>query len=146
MSGRNLMIVLLVVLAIFGGALWWFQTRAFYQEYTTDMIQIAGNDVPVTAFQGIDATTSPIKLRACMMIEPSELVETPSAPDATPLVAPSWFECFNAKTLARALEAGQAKAFLAASGEFDGTERIIAVYPDGRAFMWRQLNEEFANQ
>ena len=146
MSGRTLMAGLLVTLAIFGVALWWFQTRAFYTEFTTDTITVAGAEIPVTGFQGIDANTSPIKLRACMTVNPEDFTNAPPAPNAVPLVAQSWFDCFNAKMLSRALDAGEAEAFLAASEEFDGTERIIAVYPDGRAFMWRQLTDEFASQ
>ena len=146
MKGRTLVIVSLACLAGFAVALWWFQTRAFYEEYSTSTIRIGNADVPVTNFRGIDSNSSPIKLRACMNVAPSEFVEADLAQNPVPLVAPSWFECFDAKTLSRALEAEEAKAFLAASEEFHGTERIVAVFPDGRAFMWRQLTKEFADQ
>lgn len=146
MKGRTLMTALLVVLAVFGVALWWFQTRAFYTEFTTDTISVGGVDIAVTDFQGADASTSPIKLRACMTVDPSDFAQATPSPNAVPLVAQSWFECFDAKALTKALEAGEAKAYLAALEEFDGTERVIAVFPDGRAYMWRQLTAEFANQ
>ncbi|MEM7057646.1 MAG: DUF6446 family protein [Pseudomonadota bacterium] len=146
MNGRVLMAASLAVLAVFGIALWWFQTRAFYEEFAVDAIRVGDVEVPVTDFQGIDAKTSPIKLRACMKVAPEDFDNAEPAPNATPLVAQSWFNCFNAKALSRALEAADAKAYLAAADEFDGTLRIIAVYPDGRAYMWRQLTEEFANQ
>jgi len=136
----------LLALAVFGIVLWWFQTRAFYEAFSTDTIAVGGVDVAVNAFHGIDASTSPIKLRACMTVDPSDFSNAEPASNAVPLVAQSWFDCFDAKALTKALEAGEAKAYLAASEEFDGTERIIAVYPDGRAYMWRQLTEEFANQ
>ena len=35
-------------------------------------------------------------------------------------------------------------AYLAATGEFHGAERMIAVFDDGRAYMWRQLSPEFS--
>lgn len=146
MNGRTLMGVSLAVLAVFGVALWWFQTRAFYEDFTTDLITVGGTEIAVANFRGIDAKTSPIKLRACMEVSPDDLSGAEPAANAVPLVAQSWFDCFDAKALTKALQAGEAKAYLAASEEFDGTERIIAVYPDGRAFMWRQLTEEFANQ
>ncbi|MEO1494754.1 MAG: DUF6446 family protein [Pseudomonadota bacterium] len=145
MKGRTFLIGFVAVLAVFTGVLWWTQTRAFYTEVTgLTSVTVASSDVAVTGYRGIDATSSPIKLRACFGIDPADLSKATQAENPTPLIAPSWFDCFDAGALTRALEAGEATAYLAAKEEHDGVDRLIAVYSDGRAFMWRQLNEKYA--
>ncbi|HEU0222012.1 MAG TPA: DUF6446 family protein, partial [Paracoccaceae bacterium] len=71
------------------------------------------------------------------------LAAAPRAEDATPLSAPSWFGCFDHAQLTRDLAAGRAVAYRAGTDVPKDFERIIAVYPDGRAYMWRQLQKEF---
>lgn len=145
MSGRTLLIGAACFLAVFAAILWYTQLYAFYEELPeASEITVAGRTIPVQDFSGIDASTSPIKLRTCMTLDPQLLDGLPPAEDPDPLVAPNWFECFDARTIGKALEAGAAKAYLAASDEFHGTVRMIAVFDDGRAFMWRQLSPEFA--
>lgn len=142
MSGRTFILGLLAFTAVFGVALWYFQTRAWYSEIDADTVLIAGTAYPVTDYRGIDAPTSPLKRRACFRLEAA--IDAPPAPDPTPLVAPGWFDCFDAGALARALEAGEARAFVAERNEPQGIDRIVAVYPDGRAYEWRQLNQLYA--
>jgi hypothetical protein len=140
MRGRAMLLGMGVALAIFAAALWWFQTRAFYEQMApVGTVEVAGRTVPVSDFSGIDAASSPIKLRACFRVAPGALADAPTAEAPVPLVAPSWFDCFDAGELTAALGTGEARAVLAATGEFAGTERLIAVHPDGRAYMWRQL-------
>lgn len=139
MPGRTLMICLLGFTALFGAVLWYFQTYAFYAEIGADTVTIAGREYPVSDYRGIDAVTSPLKRRACFQLPATP--EAPVAADPTPLVAPDWFDCFDAETLHKALEAGEATAYVAAPEEFDGVDRIVARYPDGRAFEWRQISD-----
>jgi Family of unknown function (DUF6446) len=142
MTGRTLLVGMGVALVAFAAALWWFQTRAFYEELAgVETVEVAGRAVPVREFRGIDAPSSPIKLRACFRVEPGAFAEAPTAEAPVPLVAPGWFDCFDAGALTAALETGEARGVVAARGEFADTERLVAVYPDGRAFMWRQLTE-----
>jgi hypothetical protein len=142
-KGRAVLVGMGLALVVFAAALWWFQTRAWYEEVTgVETATVAGREVPVTGWRGIDAVSSPIKLRACFRIDPGALADAPMAEAPTPLTAPGWFDCFDAGALTEALAAGEARAVLAATGEFEGTERVIAVYPDGRAYMWRQLTPE----
>ena len=61
---------------------------------------------------------------------------------AEPLVAPSWFECFNAMAIGEALESGEALAFLGAKNIEHGVDRVVAVFGDGRGYVWHQVNEE----
>lgn len=145
MKGRHLLIGAGLFMAVFMVALWYMQFYAFYFELPeAPSVTVADRTVPVQDFSGIDADTSPIKLRTCMTLDPQLLDGLPPAEDPDPLVAPSWFECFDARSIGTALEAGTAKAYLAASDEFHGTVRMVAVFDDGRAFMWRQLSPEFA--
>ena len=40
------------------------------------------------------------------------------------------------------LESGAAVAYLGQPNVHPGVDRVIAVYPDGRAFAWHQMNDE----
>ena len=142
-TGRAVLTGLGLALVVFAAVLWWFQTRAWYEEVTgVEAVIVDGREVPVTGWRGIDAASSPIKLRACFRVDPEALADAPAAEAPTPLIAPDWFDCFDAGALTEALETGEARAVRAAAEEFEATERLIAVYPDGRAFMWRQLTPE----
>ncbi|MEM6973574.1 MAG: DUF6446 family protein [Pseudomonadota bacterium] len=144
MRGKPLMIGLLGFTAVFAVGLWYAQFHAFYDEIEADAVSVAGTDYAVEGFEGIDATTSPLKLRACFTMP--EAPDTAPYGDAEPLVAPDWFECFDARALTEDLAAGRATAYLAEQGDGHGVDRIVLRYPDGRAFMWRQLQPEFRDQ
>ena len=141
MSGRALVITLVAFTVIFGAVLWYFQTYAFYAELGAETVTIAGRDYAVSDYRGIDAMTSPLKLRSCFYLP--AVPDAPVAENPTPLVAPGWFDCFDARTIAEALEAGDAIAYLAQPDEFDGVDRLVARYADGRAFEWRQFNDKY---
>ena len=138
MSGRVFSIGLILFCVLFGVALWWFQTRGFYEETARSEVVVAGAVIPVDAYQGIDADTSPLKLRSCFTAAP---IDGPAPERPDPLIAPGWFDCFDAKTISDDLKAGAARAILAESNVPYGFDRIIAQYPDGRAFQWRQINK-----
>ena len=139
MSGRTLMIALIGFCAIFAAALWYFQTRGWYEsvENLTE-ITIDGQTVAVSGYQGLDAASSPLKLRGCFTMKP---VAAPIAERPDPLIAPGWFDCFDAEVIANDISTGVALPLLADSNEPFGFDRIVAYYPDGRAFQWRQINK-----
>ncbi len=146
MNGKLLAGGLIGFALLFGAVLWWFQVYAYYGETEADSVTVQGREVAVSDWRGIDATTSPNKLRACFTVEPAAFVDVPRAPDPDPLLAPGWFDCFDARAIAADLEAGRATAYLAEDEtEADAADyeilRMIAVYPDGRAFMWRHYRE-----
>ena len=94
-------------------------------------------------FSAIDADSSPIRYRACFTTPVSygSLTDNYVIYDkAEPLVAPSWFNCFDAKEIGAALETGEAVAFLGTENVSYGIDRIVAVMPDGRGFVWHQIN------
>jgi hypothetical protein len=136
-----------------GIAVWWLQLFAFYEPasftpgaeirltpITGDMPEV----IVAENVQGIDATSSPLRFRACFTtpLTLATLTETYRIYDApVPLVAPGWFDCFDAQAIGAALERGEAVAFLSEPGIAPGVDRVVAVFPDGRAYAWHQLND-----
>lgn len=141
MSGRIVVIGLLAFTLLFGVALVWFQFFAFYERQEgVATVEIGGQPVPVSGYEGIDAMSSPLKLRGCFRIDPAALAGLEAVGDATPLTPPFWFDCFDVAALTGDLEAGRAKAYRIGVNEPAGFDRMLAVYPDGRGYLWRQLN------
>ena len=147
-------IVLIAALAGIGG--YWLQEYAYYQPVAftpgaeivlTPLTFATPEPIPVKDVQGIDATSSPLRFRACFTSEVTlaTLTETYTVYDKpTPLNGPSWFTCFDAGAITEALASGQAVAFLGQANVLPNTEnveidRVVAVFPDGRAFAWNQL-------
>ncbi len=145
---------IVTVAAVVGAAVYYLQVYAFYTPVTFTpgseirLTPIAGalpevivaNDVT-----GIDAESSPLRFRACFTTPLSQgmLTETYKVYDkAEPLIAPGWFDCFDATRIGEALEGGEAIAFLSEANIHPGVDRVVAVFPDGRAYAWNQLNAD----
>jgi hypothetical protein len=97
----------------------------------------------IAGFEGIDSESSPIRYRACFTTPMSNAMMTETFQTYTraePLVAPDWFACFDARALGADLESGAATAYLGEANIHYGIDRVIAVYDDGRAFAWHQIN------
>lgn len=154
-AGRILAGAIVLSAAVAGVFLWYTAERAFYEPVAFTPEQeirlvsvVSGQPEPilVDAIEGIDATSSPIKFRACFSTPHSlaMLTETYVIHDnAEPLIAPSNFPCFDAEVIGKALEAGEAVAFLSEPEIHKGVDRVVAVFPDGRAFAWQQLNDDY---
>jgi hypothetical protein len=135
-NGKWVVTCLVGFVLVFGMGFWWFQEHAFYDETYSDVVTIEGWEYPVTQWKGITSDSSPLKMRACFVIKvPFEAEETNGA---TPLVAPGWFRCFDAKFLTEQLDREYAKAYIAQRDDPKGFDRIIAILPGGRSYMWRQ--------
>jgi hypothetical protein len=147
-------IVLTALVAGIGG--YWLQEYAFYAPVAfqtgaeivlTPLSSPNPVAIPVSDVQGIDATSSPLRFRACFtsQISLATLTEGYTVYDKpTPLNAPSWFTCFDAGKITQALDSGEAVAFLGQANVVPNTsdaqvDRVIAVFPDGQAFAWNQL-------
>lgn len=152
MSGKILGGFIVLISLISGIAIYWLQVYAFYEPVTfTPGAEIRlvplDRDEPevivVENIEGIDATSSPMRFRACfttplsqaMLTETYRVYENP-----VPLVGPGWFDCFDAEVIGRALERGEAIAFLSEKEIARGVDRVVAVFGDGRAYAWHQLN------
>ncbi|MCV6595999.1 MAG: DUF6446 family protein [Mangrovicoccus sp.] len=149
MNGKIVSLAILGAAALAGAGLYYLQVFHFYQRLDPGEVAInmVGQDapLPVARLEAIDATSSPIRFRACFTLDATfdfEGLQPYGA--AEPLNAPFWFDCFDAAEIGAAVEAGQAQAFLAQAEIAHGVDRVVAVFADGRGYAWHQLNPEFA--
>jgi hypothetical protein len=146
-------VVFIVLTALIGGvALWYTAERAFYEPVVFTpgaeirLVPLVGDQpepILVGTIEGTDAASSPIKFRACFTTPMSlaMLTETyRSYAGAEPRIAPTSFDCFDAEAIGKALESGEAVAFLSEPEIHKGVDRVVAVFPDGRAYAWHQPN------
>jgi hypothetical protein len=143
-------IVISAVLA--GAAIYYLQVYGYYEEIPANasaaevrMTTIEGIAEPILieGFEGIDADSSPIRFRACFRTPQSTAMLTETYrvyDDASPLIAPGWFSCFDAEAIGTALEEGRAVAYLGEENISYGIDRVVAIMDDGRAFAWNQIN------
>lgn len=144
---------MIVLAAAFGGAfLWYTAERAFYDPVAFKpgaeirLVPLTSGQpeaIVVSGIEGIDADSSPIKFRACFTtpLSLAMLTETYRVYEgAEPLVAPRGFDCFDAAAIGKALETGEALAFLSEPEIHPGVDRVVAVFGDGRAYAWQQLS------
>ncbi|MCV2868142.1 DUF6446 family protein [Defluviimonas sp. WL0002] len=153
MNGKIIGGFLVLTAAVAGAAMYYLQVYAFYRPVEVSspaaairLMSLGGvQEAMLTSdFEGIDADSSPLRFRGCFVtpMTLAMLSETfESYEDPTPLVAPSWFDCFDADRIGADLESGAALAFLSEKNIHPGVDRVVAVYPDGRAYTWHQLNE-----
>ncbi len=100
------------------------------------LVNIATGEPEVIRVEGLESTgaaSAPAGYHACFTPEMSfpALSETfLHYQTPTPGRAPDSFGCFDAGAIGDALETGE--------------DRVVAVFPDGRAFAWTQLNETYA--
>lgn len=152
MSGKIIGGGIVILALIAGMAIYYLQVYHYYDEVDASAEQVTltlleGPSEPILAdnIEAIDASSSPIRYRACFTTPMSlaMLTETYEPYEAAePLVAPHWFDCFDAMEVGKALEEGEALAFLSAKNIADGVDRVVAVHEDGRGFVWHQVNEE----
>ena len=157
MSGRFVVIGLIAVALLIGALMWWALTRAYFREVAgVETVEIGAYALAVADYRGIDADASPLNMRGCFAFDPGDF--RPAADAArplteafaaaglrpTPLIAPGWFDCFDARRIDAAIEAGEAAALVAVRNEVDGFDRLVALWPDGRGVTWRQLNEVYS--
>ncbi len=161
MNGKIVGGFLVITAAVAGLAIYYLQEYAFYTEATFQQgaeieLTLLESGMPepilVDALKGIDADSSPLRFRACFHTPLSQglLTETyQTYQGATPLIGPTWFDCFNADKIGEALAKGEAIAFLSKANitnadltKPDATsfDRVVAVFPDGSAFAWHQIH------
>lgn len=150
MNGKIFVSGLLIIAAIVGISIYYLQVYGFYDDIdpqsglgdlivTTDQGQ--SRALVASDFQGIDSTSSPLRYRSCFKLSADQAVDLVPFDAPTPLIGPKWFKCFSAGDLDADLSNGAAQAYLAQKDIAPGIDRVIAIYPDGTAFAWHQLNE-----
>lgn len=151
MAGKWIAGMIVALAALAGGGLYYLQVYHFYEEVAAEAAPIAltalysgqPEAIPADAIQAIDATSSPIRYRACFTtpLSLALLTETYALYDrAEPLNAPDWFDCFDAAALGAALEEDRALAFLGQANITYGIDRVVAVDEAGRGYVWHQIN------
>lgn len=151
MIAKIWIIFIMLTALIAGVALYYLQVYAYYEEVpveaaVVDFVSLTSGEAESVAFdnfRAIDSDSSPLRYRACYDVPASLAMLTETyqiADDATPRVAPGWFDCFDAARIGADLEAGVAIGFLGQRDVKYGIDRIVAVYPDGRAYAWHQIN------
>ena len=96
----------------------------------------------VTDLRAIDADSSPIRWRACFRLSAPLPAGITPFDKPEPSFAPGWFDCFQADQIGADLESGAATAYLSQPEIHPDVDRVIAVYPDGRAYGWHQINDK----
>lgn len=158
MNGKVVGGFLVLTGLVAGVAMYWLQVYAFYDE----AVFKPGDEIELTSVEsgqpeaiiaegvtGIDSDSSPIRFRACFRttLTLAMLTETYKIyPKPEPLLAPSWFDCFDAAAIGAALESGEAVAFMGQENIHPGVDRVVAVFADGRAYAWQQLNGAEGNE
>lgn len=151
MIGKLLTGFIILSAMIAGAFMYYLQVYAYYEPVNAQADSVvmttytgAEQKIITSGFEGIDAESSPIRYRACFSTPHSlpMLTETfQDYPEAEPLTAPAWFDCFDAAGIAEDLQAGRALAFLGVKNIAYGVDRVVVVREDGRAFAWHQLND-----
>lgn len=122
---------------------------AFYDRLPEGSVTIrltnaaTGEALPIgaTDVQAIDATSSPLRFRACFTLTDAVPEGVALHADPVPLTGPGWFDCYDAVEIGAALERGAATAYLGEAEVRPGVDRVVAILPGGRGFAWHQLNE-----
>ena len=146
-AGRWIVVGLAAFCVVAGAGLYYLQGYHYYERVEgVAEIEIGGEPFGVSDYVGLDNAALPLRLRGCFRLDAPDaaIAAGPSAKNAAPFAAPSWFDCWDPAQIDADLEAGRAVAVSAeTAGEGDfATERIVVVYPDGRAFQWRRLASE----
>ena len=139
----------LIASALIGGAAIFYLQAFYYYKPVKDLpeIRIGGLVYPLSAYDGLDDTATPLRLRGCFTLEEGAdaaaeaIALTPKADRAEPFGAPFWFDCWDPARIAADIASGEAVALSAErGGEGDfAHERVVALYPDGRGYQWRRL-------
>lgn len=143
MIARIAIIAVLLAGLAAGAAMYYLQVWGLYDRLPpTDRLTVITEtgpvELPVSDFRGIDSDSSPLRRRACFRLHAAEgLIDYPAP---RPLNAPRWFDCFDAPAIARDLAEGRASAYLVERDFTFGFDRVMAVYADGTAFLWHQMN------
>lgn len=154
MNGKLVAGGIVALSLITGGAVYYLQEYYYYDrldpagaEIALTLVDGRTEPIPAASVEAIDAGSSPIRYRACFTtpLSLAMLSETYVIyDDAQPLVAPHWFDCFDAAAIGEALEQGRALAFLGTKDIHPGVDRVVAILEDGRGYVWNQLTAETA--
>ncbi|MBP0481093.1 DUF6446 family protein [Sagittula salina] len=153
MSGKLLSLAIVAVALIFGAVVYYTQVYYYYETVEADgstdvmLTSLATGEPEAIAYDGftaIDATSSPIRYRACfttplsipMLTETYEMYE-----GSAPRNAPDWFSCFDAAAIGAQIEAGTAHVFTSQRNIEYGIDRVVAITDGGQGYVWEEIND-----
>ena len=144
MTGRVAAILIVLAAVLGGGTMYYLQVYAYYErsqggEVALTPLEGERTAVPASDLAAIDASSSPLRYRACFSqaLDPDDYAPYPAA---EPTVGPGWFDCYDAGEATRAIETGEAAAVLGTADVTYGVDRVAALFADGRGMVWHQLN------
>ncbi|MGD9863248.1 MAG: DUF6446 family protein [Pseudodonghicola sp.] len=152
MNGKFIASLIVLCALVAGVAIYYLQVYGYYYEVTpkpgkdVSLVVAASGEpeiIPYADFRAIDADSSPIRYRACFTTTLSDAeLAARYAPvsGGEPLVAPGWFDCFDAEEIGTGIEAGRMHIYLSVKNIAYGVDRVVAVAPDGRGWAWHELN------
>ena len=151
MIARIAVVGLFVIALIAGAVMYYLQVYAYYDDVSAQiedvqMVSVATGEPEGILFENlkaIDSDSSPLRFRSCFTTDLSQALLTETyviSEGAEPRVAPGWFDCFDAAQIGEDLSTGSAIGFMGQENIQYGIDRVIAVYSDGRAFSWHQIN------
>ncbi len=153
MNGKLVASVILLIALVAGGAIYYLQMYGYYDRVTPtpgqDVLLVARNSdiaepIPYADFQAIDASSSPIRYRACFTTDLSaDTLATTyvERQGGEPRVAPGWFDCFDAKAIGAGIETGTIRVFLSRKNIDYGVDRVVGISSDGHGWAWHELND-----
>lgn len=152
MAGKLIGIAIVGTALIFGAVVYYFQVYHFYERLPATGLgdvsltaSASGQPIPIRAddFEAIDASSSPIRYRACFTTTVSQqrLAAFEPYEGAEPRNAPSWFGCFDADGIGAAIAAGTAQVFTGQRNLEFGIDRVVAITEDGRGYVWHEIND-----
>ncbi len=151
-TGKLLVIAILICAAVAGAGLYYLQIYYFYERLPVQGQQINATTLngdltplPISNFEGIDASSSPIRYRACfdvnLSLDEAKAQFLPYPDRSAPRTAPFWFECFDADAIGMQITAGDAVIFTGTSNIEYGIDRVIALTSQGRGYVWHEIND-----
>lgn len=146
MSGKIFAFLFAAIVLLAGAGMYYLQVYHYYRQVQPADIPasltLEGAVIPVSDYQGIYSVSSPLANRACFKTDAAAATTATPYDNPTPLIPPRWFKCFDVAQLSEDVASGAAKTYLVQKDIAPKIDAVIAVYPDGRAYQWRQTNEE----
>ena len=136
MDKRHLYTGLIIAVIAALAMVWWLYGRTVFEPTRTTEVTIAGEVYEVRRYSGVEAEGQRHKNRACFRVD-REIVAPPEL-EPRPAPGPDWLECYNAEFIARMLASDEGAAYVAERDDPEGWDRVIAVLPGRRVYMWHQ--------
>lgn len=140
MTGKTFFIGFGVFLALFAAGLFYSINYAYYDRITVGELTLNTDqgELKLSNVDMINSDRTALKIRICAdRVNIDGFQETNTA---TPLVAPFWFKCFDAKKLDAEIAEGTLKSYRIETNTPYGFDLYLA-QNEKQSYVWRQINE-----